>query len=965
MNKKQIIFCCFLLVVLSFSIVVFAKADTPFIRGDSVSGVSGATVDVEVRLTNNVGILGAALTINFDENLTLNGFSVGDAFSELTFTPPGNNQSPCTFLWDGEALSDEDIKDGVILNLQFKISEEALPGEKYDISISCDDGQLRDLNLKTITPVISNGKVSILDYIPGDLNVDNKVDIADVIMLRRHFAGGYMQTINTYAIDINADGCTSISDLILLRRYLAGGYNVELLPGKSDYYEVETGMLQAVFETSLTGDYFGLNKYEIMIDDMVYNISDVEGLTIDDLYAHLGKKILVAYEQGASKRILKTYSVLEPKKITIAADDINDVNGYTIEYYASKTATKVTEAQLSNDLYVVYNGYGVHQSEIDTEFIKKYLSPENGEITLMDSVGDDKYDVVWVTNFETYYVTSVSLAGDVFKVKDGFTGKEVSFDRRDCVGYRVSSEVLQKHKIEDISSLYNIITRKSILSIAKPYDRTEGTVIIISSVKLFNKEVTAMSGYDEITIDGDVYCASKYFRKLVESDSKTYGFGIGDEGTFYLDCNRNIVYYDTSEIYDGYAYVLSFDKGIGFNGECEICMMPIDSSAKTFGFNSFVKVNGVSMQPVQLGQLLKNNANRITEKWNGITLENAKYSQLVRYRASGDILTHIATIDVDNLANGDIVPGQIDTGDGKDYFSTGVGLKVSNTSGTSRTFVNESGNTQFIINSTTKVLEISKDRGSDKSVKVKNFGYFSSTSTEYIVEPYDIKNGIATVVLVYVPTSSSATIYTNSNVAFVEKITSKKNDEGETVQVLTYCYAGETSTKETYAETIDTIPSNIKTGDMIRLAIENDEIIGVQSVFVGGVLYDYSTSDVYEPIEATGNYIQKEHNDDPDYYNVIYGTVHASAIEKNAGIIMVVPTVDTYKESEANAKTFDIKSSTKIYKWDDDNCTLVTGVAASEIYAALNETTFDCEAATKVVIVTINNTLKCVYIIEE
>lgn len=756
----------------------------------------------------------------------------------------------------------------------------------------------------------------------------------------------------------NLDYCTKIEITTG-----SGGFNVSGgVDDEDDELEEATGMVVGVFETTLTGENMGLNKYQIMIGSHVYDISKSD-YTIDHFYKYLGYEADVKYEEG-SKRILKDFEEISPEKITISADDINDIDGNMIEYYASEKANKVTEAKLSSDLYVVYNGYGVSQSEIDSEFIEEYLFIDNGEITLMNSVGGKEYDVAWVTSYETYYVTSASLTGDIFKVKDGFTGKEISFNRKDCVGYRVTSTDLKKAEIADVASMSSIAS-KSILSIAKPYDRTEGTEIIICTAKLTG-EVKEIVDYDEITIGEDLYKASNYFYELEKTDPDTYGFSNGDKGTFYLDYAGNIVYYTKSESNDAYAYVLGFDKGSGFDAECEIYIMPVGSSTgKVLGFNNTVKVNGSSMKPAELGELLETNAARIIKYWNGMTLENADYAQLVRYKASGNVLTDITTIDADNLANGGIVPGQIDTGDGKDYFSTGKGLKVTSTSGSTRTFVNDSGSTQFVINSSTKVLEVSKDRGSDESVKTKSYSHFSSTTANYVVEPYDIKSGVAKVVLLYVGTASKVSVYTGNNVAFVEKISSKKNDEGETVQVLTYYYAGETSTKETYAEAIDTIPSNIKPGDMIRLAIENNEIIGVQSVFVGGVLYDYSTSDVYEPIEATGNYIEKEYNDDTDYYNVIYGTVHTSAIEENAGTITVVPTVDTYKESEANAKTFDIKSSTKIYKWDDDNDTLVTDVAASEIYAALNETTFDCEAATKVVIATINNTIKCVYIIEE
>lgn len=272
MNGKRVVFLTFLFTVLIFSISAFAQTTSPVITVDSVSGVAGAMVDVEVTLENNVGILGAELTLSYDEHLTLKEFSSGNAFSMLTFTPPGSSDSPCTFIWDGENLSEDDIKNGAVLKLRFKISDDALPGDIYNICISCDDGQMRDYDLNVITPHFVDGAVSIVDYMPGDLNGDTGVDVADVIMLRRHLAGGYMQTINTYAIDVNADGDITISDLILLRRYLAGGYDVELLPGTNSQISSLT-----IWSDDVKS--YSLNKLEYYLDPV--NSSKTVEINVD------------------------------------------------------------------------------------------------------------------------------------------------------------------------------------------------------------------------------------------------------------------------------------------------------------------------------------------------------------------------------------------------------------------------------------------------------------------------------------------------------------------------------------------------------------------------------------------------------------------------------------------------------------------------------------------------------------
>ncbi len=68
----------------------------------------------------------------------------------------------------------------------------------------------------------------ILDYVMGDSNGDEAVDVKDVIALRRSIAGGYGIEVNALAADVNKDGDVDVRDIVILRRYVAGGYDVEL-----------------------------------------------------------------------------------------------------------------------------------------------------------------------------------------------------------------------------------------------------------------------------------------------------------------------------------------------------------------------------------------------------------------------------------------------------------------------------------------------------------------------------------------------------------------------------------------------------------------------------------------------------------------------------------------------------------------------------------------------------------------
>lgn len=227
---------CLLLVMLltlgSVPVSVFAddQGTKPVISVESKYVRPGDSFSVNVDIKNNPGILGATLTLSFDQGLTLEGADAGDAFSYLTMTKPGKLTSPCKFSWDGQAIEDGFVPgDGTILRLNFKAGDSFTSTAKLKVSLSAGD-DFYDNYLKQVAVETQNGVVTVLDYTPGDVNSDQKVNSTDVVMVRRHIVGGYDLTINRRAANVNGDHKINSADVICLRRYIAGGYNVHPEP---------------------------------------------------------------------------------------------------------------------------------------------------------------------------------------------------------------------------------------------------------------------------------------------------------------------------------------------------------------------------------------------------------------------------------------------------------------------------------------------------------------------------------------------------------------------------------------------------------------------------------------------------------------------------------------------------------------------------------------------------------------
>ena len=162
------------LLLLSFCITLFftscAKESQPIspsiesneliLYADTVQASPGETTQVAIRIQNNPGILGMTLSVHFDESkCQLVDVKNGDALDVLHLTPSKQLENGARFLWDGLELSDDEIQDGKVLIMEFKISNEA---EGYcPITVKTLSGDIFDRHLNVISPLVQSGEIII------------------------------------------------------------------------------------------------------------------------------------------------------------------------------------------------------------------------------------------------------------------------------------------------------------------------------------------------------------------------------------------------------------------------------------------------------------------------------------------------------------------------------------------------------------------------------------------------------------------------------------------------------------------------------------------------------------------------------------------------------------------------------------------------------------------------------------
>lgn len=348
-----------------------AEAADAVVKVDSATAAVGATVDVNVKISGNPGIAGATFTLAYHEDLTLLDAVSGSAFAELDFTKPGIFANPCNFTWDSE--NTEATADGVILTLTFKVSDDAEKNSKLNVNISYRSGDIFN-NEKDLVLDITNGSITILDYIPGDLYEDGVHNSKDTRLMRQHIAGGYNITINEAAADVNDDGVINSKDTRLLRRFITGGYDVVLLPSTPKCSHIMTATAAksetctedgniAYWYCSECDKYFSDEKgtAEVALEETVIKASGHTAV-IDEAVAPTYKT--TGLTEGSHCSVCS---------VVIKAQEIIPIlKGYSITYNVANGDTYIASLAIENPNAELYSSY---TPEDETIVLKNLQSP--------------------------------------------------------------------------------------------------------------------------------------------------------------------------------------------------------------------------------------------------------------------------------------------------------------------------------------------------------------------------------------------------------------------------------------------------------------------------------------------------------------------------------------------------------------------------------------------------------------
>lgn len=233
MKKSERTIIVLLLVILLASLCfVFpsAAANNASITVQSVTVQSGETIDVQLVMNNNPGIIG--MTINVDYNsadLTLIEVRDGGILGTNTHKPELSN--PYTLSWSNDTAKSNIVTNGVIATLRFSVKSDARDifspiALRYDL----DNYDIYNVDINPVKFTLVDGGVKVtsseeklVDYLVGDADGDSVVSVLDATIIQRYLLG--IPTTHSKLIelsgDIDNDGL-NITDATLIQRYLVG-----------------------------------------------------------------------------------------------------------------------------------------------------------------------------------------------------------------------------------------------------------------------------------------------------------------------------------------------------------------------------------------------------------------------------------------------------------------------------------------------------------------------------------------------------------------------------------------------------------------------------------------------------------------------------------------------------------------------------------------------------------------------
>ena len=602
-------------------------------------------------------------------------------------------------------------------------------------------------------------------------------------------------------------------------------------------YVKNTGVISSNQQTSLTEPDVNLRDDEIRITAREENGSEQTYTykTADtSLKNYLGYEVDFYYKDNSSSiRELAMCMIksTEPLVINSKSIESSGTTANQIKYYQNLDDDKEKTINLESDNVVIYNGK-LSGSNANNSRFSTDLIPAVGEIKLIDSDNNGRYDVLDITSYDVYYVSSKAAA--TYEVVDNMLHSGENNKVKLDIASDDNLTIVNKN---GSTVNFSSIATGNVVCVAASKSDNGGTVIT-RAVVLTDKvtgTVSGTSGNDKITISNKEYRFSDLAPWV--KDSSKDAPKMQDSGTFYLDINGDIVAFSKNATSDNmkYGYIVSVNNSDDpFESDVALRIRSASGSEERVWTYKSTRVNGESANDgYDVLNKLKTAAGYAAET------DTNNVQQLVKYstKTSGGktVLDKIVTLTSSDVksSGGEVSNDKLtrlDTVDNKTF-------KYNSSSGK---LTSEDGKTIITLTSSVIVFNVPKSRSDyDDFSKTSVSSTFKNNGT-YNIEVYDVSTSNVPKVVVALGQDSTQAVNSASPVYVLTEKSQGTNDDG-TMDLFKGFKSSPDSAKSTFSDWISTSTSSsviddMTEGDIYRAGTDKD---GYSTIESKDILYKY------------------------------------------------------------------------------------------------------------------------------
>ena len=370
--KKIVLYVLTLVMLLSCVTVGAAAAETGVISVENTQASVGSTVEVDLNVTQNPGIISVYLTMTYDQTrlelveVKETGF-VGDPLHSQYIT-----DYPYNLNWDGGALPANVTATGTLATLVFKVKDDAPTGDAF-VTVAEGAGGIINFDLADVDFAFEAGKVTVTEYVAPesaitgmnvvlgtDITVKCYADLADA-----HTAAQMKFTMNdeteTVAGTLNGEGVYEFAFTGVAPQCMGDEITAELILGE-EVLSTKTG--------------FTIRSY---CDQLLASNAVALGMS-DAKFAAMKTLVADMLEYGAKAQVYQNYK-------TNALVN-SGITGKTTFVELTETDLILEETGKAGVEFTAVGVYFDYVNSLYVKFTAPDMTEDNFYITYRDAMGE-------------------------------------------------------------------------------------------------------------------------------------------------------------------------------------------------------------------------------------------------------------------------------------------------------------------------------------------------------------------------------------------------------------------------------------------------------------------------------------------------------------------------------------------------------------------------------------------------